>query len=368
MNIRCKDIAEYMEELAPVRLAEDWDNVGLLVGNPEQEIKRIMLCLDVTSKVVEEAVNNKVDLILSHHPLIFSPMKSITRDYFKGGIIHKLIKNDISVYSAHTNLDVAPEGTNEYVARLLGLSGTRSLTEYKYEKLYKLVVFVPEESADAVRAAICGEGAGWIGNYSDCSFNVKGVGTFKPREGTNPYIGTQGKLERVDECRIETVVPKEKLKNVLNAMFKVHPYEEVAYDIYTLELKGREYGLGKTGTLKTPMKLDDFILLVKNKLAIEHLRLIGDRPDEISKVAVFTGSFDVNLVLLAREKIDVLITGDIKYHTAMDIMEMGLCVIDAGHFATERIIVKNLKTLLVQRFPQTEIICSNMETDPFIYR
>lgn len=365
MGVRCSEITKYIEEFAPAHLAEDWDNVGLLLGNYENEIKRVMVCLDITSKIAEDAVKKQVDLIVSHHPLIFKGFKRINENDPKGKIIYKLIKNDINIYCAHTNFDVAEGGMNNLLAGLLELKQVRNLKSYKTEKLYKVVVFVPEESVDRVRDSMSSAGAGWIGNYSDCSFMVKGIGTFRPLKNTNPYIGKQGNLEKVDEFRLETIVPQKNLSRVIGSMIDAHPYEEVAYDIYPLQLKGKEYGLGKVGMLDTPVTFDDFIRMVKSRLDIKNVRVIGSVDNNISKVAVFCGSFDESWADVIREGADILVTGDIKYHTALDIIEMGLCVIDAGHFNTEKIMVSRMAGILKERFSKIEVISNDLEEDPF---
>lgn len=365
MSIKTREIIRYMEELAPNNLAEDYDNVGLLIGNRQSSVERIMVCLEVSSKTVDEAVAQKVDLIISHHPVIFKGLKRINEDDPKGNVIYRLIKNNVGVYSAHTNLDVAHGGVNNYLSLLLGLTEISNLKDYISEKLYKIVVFVPHDSVDSVREAMSRAGAGWIGNYSDCSFMTAGLGTFRPLEGTNPYIGTTGSLEKVDEYRLETVVTQKDLRKVIEAMIKIHPYEEVAYDIYPLEIKGRQYGMGNVGVLDKPKSLEDFIGVVKEKLNVRNVRIIGDIDGKIRKVAVFCGSFDRGVAGVAKSKADVLVTGDVKYHDAMDMLEMGMCVIDAGHFNTERIIVNRLVELISGNFPQIEVIKSNMEEDPF---
>ncbi|MCX8130634.1 MAG: Nif3-like dinuclear metal center hexameric protein [Clostridia bacterium] len=364
MKIKCKDIVSFLEKLAPPDLAEDWDNVGLILGSSRQVVEKVLVCLDVTDKVAEEAVSNGIDLIVSHHPLIFKEMKRITEDDFKGKLIYNLIKNNISVYSAHTNLDVADGGINECLAEIIGLREVKNLNKYKSEKLYKIVVFVPADSIERVREAMCNAGAGWIGNYSDCSFSIKGTGTFKPLEGTNPYMGKKGILEKVDEYRLETIVPQSLLNNVIDAMLNIHPYEEVAYDVYELARKGKENGLGKVGLLSKPMKLEEFLMHIKKVLNAENVRLIGNSQKEIKKVAVFCGSFDQEYSGIEKSGADILVTGDIKYHTALEMIEKGLCVIDAGHYNTERIIVPKLVSLINDKFKGIKVAASDMEEDP----
>lgn len=365
MSVRCGEITGFLEGIAPLQLAENWDNVGLILGDPEQEVEKVMVCLDVTSKAVDEAVKAGIDLIVSHHPLIFEGLKRLNFDHYKARTINKLIKNDIGVYCAHTNLDTAHGGVNDILAARLKLANLSSLNRYKEEMLYKLAVFVPQENADEVRDAVSSAGAGWIGNYSDCTFMVKGVGTFKPLTGTNPYIGSVGNLEKVDEYRLETIVPQNRLNKVIHAMLKAHPYEEVAYDLYKLELTGDEYGLGKVGFLETPLNLEGFIKHVKMCLSIGSVRVIGSIDREIKKVGVFCGSFDGNWTGVIKEGIDVLVTGDLKYHTAVDALEMGLCIVDAGHFGTERVMVPEIVGKLGSRFPGLEVISYSMEEDPF---
>ncbi|MFZ5985911.1 MAG: Nif3-like dinuclear metal center hexameric protein [Bacillota bacterium] len=365
MAVGINEIIRFLEELAPNNLAEDYDNVGLLLGNRDSAVNRVMVCLDVTSKVAAEAAEKGVDLIVSHHPVIFKGLKRINEDDPKGRIIYNLIKNNIGVYSVHTNLDVVKGGVNNHLSMTLGLTEIKNLKKYKSEMLYKIVVFVPQDSVDLVRDAMSRAGAGWIGNYSDCSFMTKGTGTFRPLEGTNPYIGKKGNLERVDEYRLETVAPQKSLKKVVEAMTSAHPYEEVAYDIYPLEVSAKEYGMGDIGVLKEPVTLNEFVKTVKEKLDVSSVRVIGSIDRKIKNVAVFCGSFDESLSGLVKSNADVLVTGDIKYHTAVDIMEMGMCVIDAGHFNTEKIIVPRLSELISGKFPELEVISNKVEEDPF---
>lgn len=363
--MKCSDIINFLNRLAPPSLAEDFDNVGLLVGSENMEVNRVMFCLDVTLDVVEEAVNGKADLIISHHPFIFKALKRVNTDKRKGIILQKLLKNEIGVFAMHTNLDIADGGLNDYLAILLGLNNIRNLNPCRAEELYKLVVYVPEEAAESVREAICSGGAGWLGNYSDCSFSSKGMGTFRPLKGTKPYIGNEGELERVSEYRLETVVGQDKLEKTVKLMMEAHPYEEVAYDIFPLKQKGREYGLGRVGELENEMDLMEFTGVVKKQLAAEGVRLIGDFDRKVKKVAVFSGSFDDNWSSVAASGADVLVTGDVRYHSAQEAEELGLCVIDAGHFATEHIVVPMLSGLVRAEFSGIDIISNNVERDPF---
>jgi len=363
--MKCEEIINFMEEIAPLKLAEDWDNVGLLLGNSEQEINKIMVCLDVTDDVVNEAIKRKTDIIISHHPFIFKGLKKINENDLKGKNIYKLIKNNIGVYSAHTNLDSAEYGLTQHLAETLELKGINNLIDYKPEKLFKIVVFVPEESIDLVRAAMSDCGTGWIGKYSDCSFYSEGIGTFKPNKGSNPYIGTVGKLEKVKEYRIETIAPQNLIKKVIARIIEVHPYEEMAYDVYPLEISSHKYGYGKVGILENSIKLDDFIIKLKTALSINNVKMIGCNDNLIEKVAVFNGSLDVIILDKLSKDIDVLVTGDVKYHSAREIIDRGLFVIDAGHYGTEKIVVNMLSKRLSDRFPDLDIVCNSVEEDPF---
>lgn len=367
MGVKLKYITRFMDDFAPLHLAEEWDNCGLLLGDSEQEIERVMICLDVNSTTAGEAIETKADLVITHHPLLFKPINRITAESPKGEILLRLIKNNISVYSSHTNLDIANEGINDYLAGLFELSDVKSLKATSSEKLYKIVVFVPEESAEKVREALCSAGAGHIGNYSDCTFMVQGTGTFKPLEGSNPYIGSRGNIERVGELRIETIVSETNLRKTIEAMIEAHPYEEVAYDVYPLKTPVKEYGLGRVGKLPQASTVAEMLELTKKKLDVEHIRLIGESDRSIRNVAVFSGSFDGDFSAIIKSKADILITGDIKYHTAMEAVENGITVIDAGHFATERIYLSYLKSVLSKEFKGISIHCSKKEKDPFIY-
>jgi dinuclear metal center YbgI/SA1388 family protein len=365
MSIKCKDIVDLLEEIAPSSLAEEWDNTGLLLGSLQADIRKVMVCLDVTSEIVDKAVEKNIDMIVSHHPIIFKGLKKINQDEYKGNIIYKLIKNEISVLCAHTNLDLADGGVNVCLAEILELNEVENLKQHRTEQLYKIVVFVPEDSIDIVRDAMSATGAGWIGNYSDCSFMTKGTGTFRPLKNSNPYIGSQGKLEKVMEYRLETVVPRKNLNKVISSMISAHPYEEVAYDVYRLELSDSRYGFGKVGNLEKPLSLESFIRLVKEKLGIRHLKVVGEAKDAIKRVAVFSGSFDGDIKSVLAHKADVLVAGDIKYHTAVEALENGLCIIDAGHFETERIIVPKIVEIIKDRFPKLDVIADNEVISPF---
>ncbi|MGR6836320.1 Nif3-like dinuclear metal center hexameric protein [Syntrophomonas erecta] len=346
MQVRVKDLITIMNKHFPPCLAENWDNVGLQVGSYEQKVDKVLVALEVDREVAERAIAEGMDLIITHHPLIFKPLKCIVDNSFPGDVIQKLIKANISVFSAHTNLDAAPYGLSQLLAEYFALRNIEPLDKGSSEELFKLVVFVPTTHLEMVRAAVNKAGAGYIGNYSDCSFRMAGVGTFCPREGTHPFIGKQGVVEEVDEYRLETIVYQSDLSKVIRAMEAVHPYEEVAYDIYPLANQGRVFSLGRLGRLEKEIRVKDYADLVKEKLGVNNLRLVGDPQQLVKKVAVVSGAGASFIKRAAFRGADLLITGDVKYHEAREALELGLCVLDIGHQASEEMVVPYLAKLL----------------------
>lgn len=346
MEPRVKDIARILEMYFPLKLAEDWDNVGLQTGSLDRVAQRILVCLDLTETILKKAEEDNTNLIITHHPLLIKAVKCINMDKPLGRMIERLIKNDITVYSAHTNLDAGTKGLNQLLAETLGLSDIEPLDHIKAERYLKLVVFVPVDHMETVRQAINEAGAGFIGNYSDCSFRTRGTGTFKPQPGTSPFIGTTGQLEEVNEYRLETIVPEKNIQTVISNMKKVHPYEEVAYDLYPLANEGPGYSLGRKGKLQSGAILEEFALQVKNRLGLNSVRIVGDLKRSIHRVAVVSGAGAEFINKVKAQDIDLLVTGDLKYHEARDAEMIGLAVIDAGHQGTEEIMVPYIKTLL----------------------
>ena len=362
--MKLKSLIKTIEAKYPTNLAYDWDNVGLLVGDIEEEISKVLVCLEANEAIVEEAINNNVNLIVTHHPFIFGKMKKITTSDFKGKLIHKLIKNNIAVYSMHTNFDIAFDGLNDYFMEVMGFENSNILDVTNTETLYKIVVYVPKTHEDKVRKALDKSGAGHIGNYSDCTFNTDGKGTFKPLEGTNPFIGELDKLEVVDEVKIETIVPQRILGGVINSMVKAHPYEEVAYDLYKLENKGNSVGLGRIASLKESMSLKELSMMIKEKLNMDALRVVGNLDANIKKVAVVTGSGADLAKKAQRSGADVLITGDVKYHDAQDAVDAGMCIIDCNHFESEDIFKDVMKRFL-DDIEDISVIKSSLNINPF---
>ncbi|MBQ3863947.1 MAG: Nif3-like dinuclear metal center hexameric protein [Schwartzia sp.] len=337
--VKCQVVMDAMERLAPKKLAEDWDNPGLLVGSPSQEVNKVLVCLDVRDEVIDRAVEGGYDMIVSHHPLIFRSMKKIRTDLPDGRKLARLLKHDIAVFAAHTNLDIARGGVNDVLAERCGLGELQPFDTTGEEKLVKLAVYVPRDYADAVRDAIFSAGAGHIGNYSECSFNVDGKGTFKPLEGTHPFIGTEGTREAVDEVRIETIFPSMLKGKVVRELVKAHPYEEPAYDLYPLANKGAVYSLGRIGSVEAPVTLDVFAARVKEGLGADSIRVVRAGERLIKKAALCSGSGAEFIEKAAFMGCDVYITGDVRYHDAQRAVELGIHVIDAGHFPTEQPVV-----------------------------
>ncbi|WP_018130529.1 Nif3-like dinuclear metal center hexameric protein [Effusibacillus pohliae] len=369
MQTTVKDVIRVLEEWVSPNLALEGDKIGLQIGNPAQPVSKVLVTLDVTEEVVEEAIRIGAQLIVSHHAIIYSSIKKLRTDSYYGRMIGKLLANGMSVYVAHTNLDVAEGGVNDVLAQVLGLQNVEILDRLHNQKLKKLVVFVPKDHHEQVLTAICAAGAGWIGNYSHCTFNTLGTGTFRPEEGTDPFIGEQGKLERVEEIRLETVVPEPLQEQVVRAMLAAHPYEEVAYDLYPLEIMGKPFGIGRVGTLEKEMPLEQFARLVKTKLAVAGVRIVGARDRLVKKVAVVGGSGSEWIDASLEHGADVLVTADLKYHDAQDALYKGVALVDPGHNGMERIVVPVVADFLNRKFKanswQAEAAASAVATDPF---
>lgn len=361
-------IIQYFEQWSPKSLAVEGDKIGLMIGTLNKEVKKVMIALDVLENVIDEAIAESVDLIIAHHPLIFRPLTKIDQSTAIGRIVTKAIKHEITIYAAHTNLDIAKGGVNDMMAEALGLKETTVLAPTQTIPLKKIAVFVPHTHADEVRDAMANAGAGHIGNYSHCTYNSEGFGTFMPEEGTNPHIGSQGKLEKVNEVKIETIVPQNKLKKVITALIKAHPYEEVAYDIYPVDNEGEVLGLGRIGKLEEPMSLREFAEHVKRVFSVKGARVVGDFDATIEKVAVLGGDGNKYMNAALFKGADVIVTGDVYYHVAHDAMMAGLNIVDPGH-NVEKImkdgVKKYLDTVLKEEGYETTVIASKENTDPF---
>lgn len=358
------DIFKLMEKWAPKDLAYDWDNVGLQIGSTKTETKKIMITLDVVESVVDEAIKQDVNLIIAHHPLLFKPIHTIDYDSFKGKVIQKLIKHDITVYAAHTNLDIASGGVNDLLSNALSLQNKSHLVKTNETTLYKFIVYVPKSHVETVRNALGDNGFGHIGEYSHCSFNTNGTGTFKPLEGTDPFIGKTNKITYVEETKIETVVKEKDIQKAINVVKETHPYEEVAYDLYELVQTNETFGLGIVGQLEEAITLHDLCHKVKHAFQLDTIRLTGKQDRVVETVAILGGSGEKFIKQAKNKGADVLITGDVTFHQAQDAEEMGIAVIDAGHYI-EEIMKEATKEYINQQCDEIECITSQVNTNPF---
>jgi len=340
-----KEIIKYLEEWAPKGIAWDKDNVGLQVGDPEIKIKNVLLSLDLKEEVIESAIKENCNLIITHHPLLYYPLKNLNfSKSSRAKMIEKLIKNNITLYSAHTNLDFTKHGVSYQLAKRLLLKNIRFLKSLS-ENQNKLAVFVPESHVNKVAEAIHQTGGGLIGEYSHCSFRTSGTGTFKGSNESNPAIGKKGVVEFVEEVKLEVLVDKWKLNQVLNAMKKAHPYEEVAYDIYSLRNENANYGIGAIGELSDSMDTNDFLRFVSSKLKTSTLRYTHNKKKKIKTVAVCGGSCGELVDEAIKQNADAFVTADLRYHTFQD-ADGKILLIDAGHYETEVPILDEIKKRL----------------------
>jgi len=354
-------LIERIDEIAPPQLADEGDNIGLQVGCRRNRVTHVLVAVDVTPNVVAQAAETGAELVVSHHPLIYSPIRSLERADARTESIARLIREDISVYVAHTNYDCAPGGTNDVLADVLELRGTDILAIRKTDRFLKLVVFVPPEAVEPVRGALPTTGAGCVGNYSDCTFRAPGIGTFKPLKGADPYTGTVGKLEEVEEYRLETILPESLLSRAIDAMLAAHPYEEVAYDIYRLENRPIGYGFGRVGELARTTTLGSYARLVQERLKVQGLRVVGDSGRRVKRVAVCAGKGDSFLHQAIAAGADVFVTGTADYHRLREAEALGLALIDAGHLETERPGMIKLAERLQREFAEHRVEVSYVE-------
>lgn len=344
---RIHDLVGLLNSHFPPELAAEWDNVGLQVGEPDKVLTKGLIALDPSVEAVVAAHEAGAQILITHHPLFFRAIKQLTPDDEVGRIVWSAVQHGIAIFSVHTNLDCAEPGLNTWLADRLGMRNTEPLSR-SAGHFIKLVVYVPREHAEPVAEALFAAGAGHLGEYDQCSFRLPGVGTFRPGEGSSPYIGKQGQREEVREDRLEVLVRQNRLGRVLQRLLKAHPYEEVAYDLVALENQDPQAGLGRIGPIAEPCSLEAFAERVKSILGCEAVRVMG-RPDlEIARVAVCGGSGASLIAAAKRQGADVVVTGDVKYHEAMSAQTLGIAVIDAGHFATEQLMTEELSRHLNQ--------------------
>jgi dinuclear metal center YbgI/SA1388 family protein len=365
---KLSDIIGIINKIAPPGLAESWDNSGLQVGDPDAVIERIMVALDATPAVMEAALSSSCQLLVTHHPLLFKPLKTISTATPQGKLVHAAIRANLAVVSIHTSYDLAEGGLNDLLAERLGVSGCRPLQVAAGQELCKLAVYVPNEHLDRVRAALF-PWAEALGNYRDCSFSAPGEGTFTPLAGATPFIGAVGNREKVPEQRLELLMDRRNLPRAVRALLAAHPYEEPAFDIYPLLNEGKPLGLGRVGSLAEPANLADYAARIKKTLHAPGLRYVGDPAAVVGKVALCSGSGASLLREAARSGADVLVTGDVKYHDARDALDLGIALIDAGHFPTEVIMVDDVAERLDRQLSEAgygncRTLPCRIESDP----
>ncbi|MFK5855879.1 MAG: Nif3-like dinuclear metal center hexameric protein [Bacteroidota bacterium] len=359
------DITNYLEQLAPLALQESFDNSGLLIGTKESVLNKILITLDVSEEVIMEAVKKDCNLIIAHHPIIFKGLKKLTNSNLTEKLVVMAVKSDIAIYAIHTNLDNVTGGVNSILAQKLGLINTRILSP-KNGGLNKIVCFCPSEYTERIQNAMFISGAGNIGNYDSCSYISSGIGTFKPLQGSNPFVGEKDHLHEEKENRIEVIVPTHNLNKVVEAMIVAHPYEEPAFDIYTLSNTNNTVGSGLIGELEESIPIEEYLNTVKKVLGtkyIKHNKLIG-RP--VKNVAICGGSGAFLIDVAARNNADVFITGDIKYHEYFE-HAGNMTVADAGHYETEHPVKELIYALLKEKFPNFALQISEESANPISF-
>jgi len=363
--MQLKEIIHYLESLAPASLQENYDNSGLIVGSPEKEITGALVCLDSLEAVIDEAINLGINLVIAHHPIVFSGLKKITGKTYIERVVIKAIRHEIAIYAIHTNLDHVQHGVNGKIAERLGLTDTYVL-EPKPSLLLKLVVFVPHQNAEDLRNALFREGAGHISEYDECSYNLKGEGTFRPSSKANPTIGEAGIRHIEAETRIEVILPRWARSSVLKAMVETHPYEEVAYDLYALENSMGQIGSGLVGNLAEPMDVNLFLQLVKKQMKTSLIRHTALIQPKVSTIAVCGGSGSFLLSSAIASGADVLVTSDFKYHQFFD-ADGRIVIADIGHYESEQFTIDLLIGWLSEKFPTFATHKTGVVTNPINY-
>ncbi|MEI6889706.1 MAG: Nif3-like dinuclear metal center hexameric protein [Bacteroidales bacterium] len=363
--MKLKELTSFLESFAPLAFQEDYDNSGLLAGLPEQDITAALVCLDITPATVDEALSRGCNLIISHHPFIFHGLKKVEPGKPESDILVKVIKHDIAVYAIHTNIDNSIAGLNEFLCGKLGLTTVKILSE-RGGMLSKLVTFTPHGYTDKVRQAMFNAGAGVIGKYDLCSYNVEGQGTFRASAGTNPFVGEKNVPHVEKETRIEVVFPNYIKGKLVNALLSAHPYEEVAFDIYPLSNSFPSCGSGMLGKLTKPMKPEDFLEMLKKKLKITLVRHTELPDKKIGKVAICSGSGSFLIPDALKAGADVFLTSDLKYHDFFNASQR-ILLADIGHYESEQWIKDLLTERLIEKFPTFAVLSSGLHTNPVHY-
>lgn len=360
-------VIDHLEHFAPLSLAADWDNVGLLLGDRQASVSRLMTCLTLTPACAAEAIDRKADLVVTHHPILFKAVKQLTADTSEGRMLLQLTRAGVAVYSPHTALDNCSGGINDVLADVLGLTRIGPLRAGTSAKQVKLVVFVPDNDLAAVSDAMFSAGAGRIGEYSECSFRLAGKGTFKGSEASNPKVGQRGRREETSEWRLEVVCPERRLADIVAAMRKAHSYEEPAFDLYPLTPAPAPFGEGRVGMLPTPRPLGDVGRDLRAALRCGPVQMVGDASRLVERVAIVCGAGGELMREALRVKADVFLTGEMRFHDYLAAQDRGLALLLPGHYASERIGVERLAERLKTRWPDLDVWASTHEADPVIW-
>ncbi|GIW88689.1 MAG: GTP cyclohydrolase 1 type 2 [Isosphaeraceae bacterium] len=358
------DVAAWLESIAPIRLAESWDNVGLLMGDPAVECPRVMTCLTLTRRVAEEAIAGEATLVVAHHPILFRPVQRLRADWSETEAVWMLARAGVAVYSAHTAYDNAPGGINDQLAERLGLEQVGPLQERPGAAAYKVVVFCPREVREGVLAAAFEAGAGRIGAYTECSYSGVGVGTFRGDETSKPAIGQAGRRETVREWRVELLCEQAALAAVVEAIRRAHCYEEPAIDVYPLHPGEVRAGVGRLGRLSEPLTLAELARRVGERLKARRVDYAGDPERHVERLAIVCGAGDELIAAAAQRGADAFVTGEARYHRALAAESLGLGLILAGHDATERPAMEVLAARLARELDGVASWASRVEADP----
>lgn len=360
-----RDVLRALDGIAPLRHAETWDNVGLIAGDPDSEVTRALLTIDLTSAVADEAARERCELVVAYHPPLFEAVKSIPAT----SLIHRAIRDGIALYTPHTALDVAPGGTNDFLADVLGMAERAPLKLVPpRETTCKLVTFVPESHLERVTQALFDAGAGVIGKYSECSFRSAGTGTFRGGEGASPAVGQPGRQERTPEIRLETVLPLARREAVIEALRAVHPYEEPAFDLIRLVARPEGAGIGRAGKLAAPTARSALIERVKQGLGVSGLLVAGPTEGDVTRVAVCAGAGRGLLSEALARKTELFLTGELPHHDALRAAASGMTVVCALHSNSERAALPQLSARLEAEVPGLAVIISREDRDPFVLR
>ena len=365
MTIR--EINSFLESWAPAGTAEDYDNVGLLTGRPSQEVNHVLVSLDATEEVVDEAIEKGCQLIISHHPILFRGIKKLNGQNYVARTIEKAIRNDIALLALHTNLDNSNTGVNQILSERLGLKTDKlKILRPMKQQLIKLSYFVPKENHEEVLKAAHKAGGGQIGKYYDCSFSVEGKGRFTPGEGTDPALGKIGQPEEVEEFKVDIIVPLVLFDKVLRELKEAHPYEELAYYANPVSNEWQDKGAGMIGELPNPMDFDEFVVHVKKCLGLTMLKHTQKIKSQVQKIAVCGGAGIFLLADSIAAQADILITSDVKYHEFFD-ADGRIVLMDAGHFETEQFTSEGIIRKLSAQFPNIAVRLSETRTNPVFY-